>query len=45
MASEVRILGGRCFDPGAGLDRVADVLIRDGIVAAVGPLPPAGPGP
>ncbi len=22
--------GGRCFDPGAGLDRVADVLIRDG---------------
>ena len=44
MLSEVRILGGRCFDPGAGLDRVADVLIRDGIVAAVGPLPPAGPG-
>ncbi|WP_433274542.1 amidohydrolase family protein [Actinosynnema sp. CS-041913] len=29
--------GGRVVDPGAGLDRVSDVLVRDGKVAAVGP--------
>jgi len=29
--------GGRVVDPGTGLDRVTDLLVRDGKVAAVGP--------
>ncbi|MBB5959542.1 N-acyl-D-aspartate/D-glutamate deacylase [Saccharothrix tamanrassetensis] len=29
--------GGRVVDPGTGLDQVADVLVRDGRIAAVGP--------
>lgn len=31
------IRGGRLVDPQAGLDRVADVLVEDGRIAAVGP--------
>jgi dihydroorotase len=34
--------GGRVLDPGAGLDRVADVAFGDGKVAAVAPGPLAG---
>lgn len=30
------ITGGRVIDPGSGLDRVTDVLVRDGLVSAVG---------
>jgi dihydroorotase len=30
------IRGGRLFDPGAGLDAVGDLLIRAGVIAAVG---------
>ncbi|MEU5694782.1 amidohydrolase family protein [Actinosynnema sp. NPDC020468] len=33
----VLLRGGRVIDPGTGLDAVADVLVRDGKVAAVGP--------
>lgn len=36
--------GGRVVDPAAGLDGVADVLIRDGRVVRVGPGPEAEPG-
>jgi dihydroorotase len=34
--SAILIKGGRVIDPACGLDRVADVLLRDGRVAAVG---------
>lgn len=34
--SNVLIVGGRVIDPATGYDRVADVAIADGIVAAVG---------
>lgn len=34
--SSVLIVNGRVIDPASGLDRVADVAIADGIVAAVG---------
>ncbi|CCH30094.1 amidohydrolase family protein [Actinosynnema sp. NPDC047251] len=37
----VLLRGGRVLDPGTGVDRVADVLVRDGKVAAVGPSLPA----
>ncbi len=43
MAHEVVILGGRCFDPGAGIDRIADVRIRDGVVVEVGTVSGARP--
>ncbi len=43
MGKELRILGGRCFDPGTGLDRIADVLVRDGRVVGVGSIPEASP--
>lgn len=33
----VLIHGGRVFDPGSGMDRLADVLIRDGRVAHIAP--------
>ena len=35
--NELLISGGRVLDPASGTDRVADVLVRDGVVAAVGP--------
>ena len=34
--NELLISGGRVLDPASGTDRVADVLVRDGVVAAVG---------
>ncbi len=40
----VLLRGGRALDPGTGLDRVADVLVRDGKVAAVGEHLPAPDG-
>jgi dihydroorotase len=42
MAVSGRLLlrGGRVADPASGLDRIADVRVRDGVVAAVGMLDP-----
>ncbi|MEV0678717.1 amidohydrolase family protein [Actinosynnema sp. NPDC050436] len=40
----VLLRGGRVIDPGTGLDEVADVLVRDGKVAAVGQDLPAPDG-
>lgn len=40
----VVILGGRVIDPASGLDRVADVVIERGRVAAIGPGVGAGAG-
>lgn len=37
MTASLAIGGGRVIDPASGLDAVADVLIADGRVAAVGP--------
>ncbi|KKL09021.1 hypothetical protein LCGC14_2570020, partial [marine sediment metagenome] len=37
MSESLAIRGGRVIDPASGLDAVADVLIADGRVAAVGP--------
>lgn len=37
MSESVAVRGGRVIDPTSGLDAVADVLIADGRVAAVGP--------
>jgi len=37
VSDSLGIRGGRILDPGQGLDLVADVLIRDGHIAAVGP--------
>lgn len=34
------LCGGRVIDPATGFDAIADVLIEDGTVAAIGPLPP-----
>jgi predicted amidohydrolase len=34
---ETLLRGGRVVDPGSGRDGGADVLLRDGTVAAVGP--------
>jgi len=34
--SEVLLTGGRVLDPTSGTDEVADVLVRDGVIAAVG---------
>ncbi|MCC7136937.1 MAG: dihydroorotase [Planctomycetes bacterium] len=41
---ETLVRGGRAFDPGSGLDAPADVLVRDGRVAAIGRDLPAGAG-
>lgn len=30
------IAGGRVFDPGQGVDRIADVLVSDGVIAGIG---------
>jgi dihydroorotase len=35
--SELLIAGGRVLDPSTGVDTVADVLVRDGVIVAVGP--------
>jgi dihydroorotase len=35
--SALRIAGGRVLDPASGTDRLADVLVRDGIIVAIGP--------
>ena len=37
MTQPLLLRGGRVIDPGHGMDRVADVLVADGKVAAVGP--------
>ncbi|MFN0131619.1 MAG: dihydroorotase [Phycisphaerales bacterium] len=37
------ITGGRVIDPGSGLDRVADLAVRDGLVAAIGTGLPRSP--
>ncbi len=42
MTEPLALRGGRVIDPANGLDAVADVLIADGRVAAVGPDLPAG---
>jgi len=42
--SRLLIRGGRVIDPACGVDRVADVLIDGGRIAAVGASPPAPPG-
>ncbi|HET8629381.1 MAG TPA: dihydroorotase [Thermomicrobiales bacterium] len=36
MAAEVVLRGGRIVDPASGRDEVGDLLLRDGVVAAVG---------
>src|SRR2546430_17546136 len=36
MPSPIVLAGGRVIDPARGVDRVADVLIMDGCIAAVG---------
>jgi dihydroorotase len=36
MGGALLVRGGRLFDPGSGLDRVGDLLVVDGTVAAVG---------
>lgn len=38
---QLLLRGGRVIDPGSGLDATADVLLRDGTVAAIGPDLPA----
>lgn len=40
----VLLRGGRVIDPASGLDRIADVLCTDGVIAAVGPELVATPG-
>ncbi len=37
MTDSLAVRGGRVIDPANGLDAVADVLIADGRIAAVGP--------
>ncbi|MFM7533625.1 MAG: amidohydrolase/deacetylase family metallohydrolase [Rubrivivax sp.] len=39
---ELLLRGGHVIDPSQGLDRVADVRFRDGVVAEIGPDLPAG---
>lgn len=36
MSETILIRGGRVIDPGAGFDGQADVLVREGVVAAIG---------
>lgn len=40
--SELLVRGGRVLDPASGTDTVADVLVRDGVIVAVGPDVAAG---
>lgn len=35
--SAIVLIGGRVIDPGSGRDEIADVLLRDGVVAEIGP--------
>ena len=37
-SATILIKGPRVIDPGRGLDEVSDILVRDGIIAAVGPI-------
>lgn len=37
--SSVALRGGRVLDPAAGVDQIADVLVVDGLIAAVGAIP------
>ncbi|MCH8211254.1 MAG: amidohydrolase family protein, partial [Planctomycetes bacterium] len=39
--SQILIQGGRVIDPGRGFDQTADVLIRDGVIAEIGSIPPS----
>jgi len=43
-SAPVLIRGGRVIDPAGGVDAVLDLLLRDGVVAEVGPAVPAPPG-
>ena len=36
MSDSILITGGRVVDPASGVDEVADILIRDGVIGAVG---------
>lgn len=40
----LRISGGRVLDPASGVDRIADLLLRDGRIAAIAPQLPATDG-
>jgi dihydroorotase len=40
MSGGLLLRGGRVVDPASGLDRIADVRVRDGVIAAVGVLDP-----
>ncbi len=40
--ADLLIQGGRVIDPASGFDQTADLLISDGVVAAIGPLPHDG---
>jgi dihydroorotase len=43
MTENLLIRGGRVIDPSSGMDDILDVLVADGVVAAIGPgLVPAG---
>jgi dihydroorotase len=42
--STLRIHGGRIIDPSQDLDQVADLCIKDGKIAGIGPQPDLGPG-
>ena len=37
-SATILIKGPHVIDPGRGLDEVSDILVRDGIIAAVGPI-------
>ena len=41
---DLLIRGGRVIDPDSGRDELADVLVRDGLVDAIGPGLDASPG-
>ncbi|HWI66111.1 MAG TPA: amidohydrolase family protein, partial [Symbiobacteriaceae bacterium] len=40
--SAILIRGGRLLDPASGVDRVADLLVEDGLIARIGEDLPAG---
>jgi dihydroorotase len=42
--NNVLIRGGRLFDPAAGIDGIGDVLVRDGVIAAIGGAVESRPG-
>ena len=44
MTESILITGGRILDPGRGIDRVADLMLADGVVRGIGPRmdPPEG---